>query len=326
MYDISTQIVREGKMHLSEEDEYLRGIPRLTTPQGDRKHNEYRLWLPNGVSAFFDPVRQRVTTSGLGALDKKQKDLIEIVLVEDAFAARFIGTGVLTPRTYAESLEQIPLHVTTQSILLTIPNNNTINEISAMNKKYNYNATFYDNLWIGGDFPDHLSQDDVLMILNRRVGGWDGSMERPVIELLGAGGHVPVIWDAERGSLRTLDPKTTLEKEIGEEIGLSNDEFTLHFIGGFINSLTSELVIIYAAIINWDNVCSIQDAAYGNIDENINGIYIGKYRDVMNMYNGDAAPFAGGNAAKTTNFPSNPRIIAEIEKILSSNISDRLDK
>ena len=34
---------------------------------------------------------------------------------------------------------------------------------------------------------------DRIFIFNRRVGGWDGSPERPVVEFLGAGGHVPSI-------------------------------------------------------------------------------------------------------------------------------------
>jgi ADP-ribose pyrophosphatase YjhB (NUDIX family) len=298
----------------------LREVPRL---QVDRKRKlsqgPYRLWLPDGVTATFDVSKQIVTTRGLGELDKKHKDLIEIIVVEDAIAGSYAHTGVLVPRTFAESLQNIPLHLTTQAIIFTKPDEHTSSDLFKMSRDYSYGCTGSDRLWLGEHIPQKFDKNDTLMVLNRRIGGWDGSPENPVIELLGAGGHVPVVWDARISNFRSLTPEEALIKEIHEEIGLAEQDYDLVFVGGFINSVTSELVILFSVMIPWRSVVEIQAAAYGNYSENIDGLYVGKFKDVINMYEESASLFAGGLRAKETNFPSNIKIMSCIDHILSTS-------
>lgn len=284
----------------------------------DRKPSldSYRLWLPDEVSASFNISTQSIVTQGLGELDKKHKDLIEVVVIEDALSASYAHTGILIPRTFAESLPQIPFHVTTQAIIFARPEEETPADILKMSADYSYGCTPNDRVWLGGAIPQKFNNNDVLMVLNRRIGGWDGAPERPVIELLGAGGHVPVIWDCDISCFRPLTPEETLKKEILEEIGLRDFEYNLVFVGGFINSVTSELVILFATVIPWKTVISIQKSAYGNTSENIDGIYLGTYRNIIDMYKSDASLFAGGVRAKETNFPSNEKIMSSLDKVL----------
>lgn len=45
---------------------------------------------------------------------------------------------------------------------------------------------------------DSVKPNDILCVYNKRVGEWAGSHDCPVIELLGVGGHLPIIWQQKK--------------------------------------------------------------------------------------------------------------------------------
>lgn len=122
----------------------------------------------------------------------------------------------MSPRTFAESLTPIPQHMSIQCILLTKVQENDIQDIVNLIEKTSYGRTEYDNIWVSKEasYKD-IKDGSLLYIMNRRVGGWDGSIERPVIELLGAGGHVGV-----DENLVMIAPIDVVISEIREEIGI----------------------------------------------------------------------------------------------------------
>ena len=76
--------------------------------------------------------------------------------------------------------------------------------------------------------------NDVICIFNRRISGWDGSIERPVIELLGAGGHLQSIWNSESQHFISRSLINNLQKEFSEEIGIKLTSNDVNVIGGFL--------------------------------------------------------------------------------------------
>lgn len=254
-----------------------------------------------------------IKTIGLGKLDAKQKDLLHIIEIEDALSMKFKYLNLFSPRTFAESLESIAPHCTVQGIIISRVTKNTKDIIYDLEENYKYNKHDEDSLWVGDKGINELNEGDTLMIMNRRVGGWDGSLTRPVIELLGAGGHIPTLVKGER--FYTLTPEETIKKEVEEEIGLFIKNDNLLQIGGFHNKVSNELVILYGIFIEDEELMSIQKNAYNNIEENTDGIYIGEINSVMNKYLTNAEPFAGGENAKPTNFPSNNALMKKIMQL-----------
>lgn len=279
----------------------LERVPRIepSTYAGEVFANA-RLLVPTGVEVRYDVGSHSVETKGLGALDKKRKDLIEIIVVDDPLNCVFRKTFVFSPRTFVESLTPILPHATVQAIMLSWPTATTADDIQKLGRKFIYGKTAYDTLWLGEG--SDASPEDPIMIMNRRIGGWDGSPDRPVIELLGAGGHVPVVCDGEPPHFHSLEPHEALSKELAEEVGIT--QFEAQKLGGFFNQETRELVILFGIFVPWDMVADMQSAAFGNVTESVDGLYLGTFSKIMKRYLTDAAPFAGGERSKATNFPS----------------------
>lgn len=276
----------------------INALPRFFSFEQVTCQDGPALVLPQGVAISYDEKRHRVTTQGLGALDAKQKDLIEVIQINDALTCSHIKTGVLSPRTYVESLQPIPIHAVAAAVLITIPPAGFASEVQQIAKSYEYNRQPYDKFWIGNAIDDETKPQPVI-VMNRRIGGWDGSPNRPVIELLGAGGHVPVIWDGEK--YESLTAEQTLRREALEEIGLSDPD--IRVLGGYYNQMTAELVMLHAIFIKWEMLSALQAVAYGNVEENLDGLYLGFFEETMRHYCADAGCFAGGEGAKLTNFP-----------------------
>jgi predicted NUDIX family phosphoesterase len=273
---------------------------------------QQKLLLPENINIEYFPEEGLVKTNGLGNLDKK-KDLLEIVEIQSAIEGKYTGCRVFSPRPYLESLDPIPTHVTVQGIILSNPTSSTAQDIRNLLAQYQYGKTPYDKLWVSSSSFETLGDEELIMIMNRRIGGWDGSKDRPVIELLGAGGHIPAVW--RNGSFQSLSPDETIKNEIKEELGLSNEDYSAKMLGGFVNVITGELVILYGVMVPWSLVVSMQATAYGNEAENTDGIYLGLYKDIMRSYLVDATPFAGGEKAKATNFPSQSELMSHINRI-----------
>ena len=254
----------------------------------------------------------RVKTHGLNALDSKKKDLLTIIKIKDAFSSHFEETEVLSPRTYAESLSDIPCHLTVQAILVTKMSSTSRSIIEISQQKKQYGKTTHDQIWIGRRQLSEVYDGEHLLIMNRRVGGWDGSPDRPVIELLGAGGHVPTIWDQKDKRFKSQSITETMKKEAHEELGLVLNNDQIFHVGGFHNRLTNELVVLNVIFINESLLTRLQTNALGNLDENVDGIYIGEIEDVIDMYRTSAEHFAGGESAKPYNFPSQYRLMKEL--------------
>lgn len=133
----------------------------------------------------------------------------------------------------------------------------------------------------------------MLCIFNRRVAGWDGSHERPVIELLGAGGHLPTIWDSENECFRELEFKENFHKKITEELGGKVDKKDIVIFGDYQNDATHELVILCGIEIKEEELKSLQEYVIQNIDEDTEGIYLGTFPKTIEYYRKNPAPFAG---------------------------------
>ena len=139
-------------------------------------------------------------------------------------------------------------------------------------------------------------------------------LDRPVIELLGAGGHLQSVWEPQKEQFVSRSVISNLQKEFSEEIGIKLTAKDVNIIGGFINTKTYELVILANIIISPELVPHIQEYAIGNFEEDTDGIYLGSFEETMNSYMIDASYFAGGNAAAITNFPYNDDIMIRFRK------------
>jgi len=181
--------------------------------------------------------------------------------------------------------------------------------------KYQYGRQDYDKLWISSIMPSALSPGDVCLVMNRRVGGWDGSVSSPVVELLAGGGHVKTIWDIGKSFFKMQSIKETIATELSEELGLESSP-SFEPIGGFVNEVTRELVVLVAITVDDGDLFNIQEYAFGNVEENIDGLYLGEIRDVLRQYLEDASFFAGGEKARPTNFPSNSAVMERLHLVM----------
>lgn len=179
-----------------------------------------------------------------------------------------------------------------------------------------YGKHLMDRIWLPCSKPLALvDETDLSCIFNRRTGGWDGTKEHPVIDLLGAGGHLQTIWDGENGEFSPRDFSENLIKEIAEEIGLKVSTKDTTCIGRFLNRESRELVILSGVLIDGDKIPDIQRHALGNFAENTDGIYLGTFKETMMYYRRKPSFFAGGVRAAKTNFPNNRFIVESIERL-----------
>lgn len=252
-----------------------------------------------------------IKTYGLGERDRKVRDLVRVLeSVEDALNLKFTYSNVLTPLMYAESLENILWHITTQAILYVKINNGTIQWIKKTNASCEYGKHGMDKFWLPCNTSiETLKEGEVIGVFNRRVAGWDGSQDRPVIELLGTGGHLPTVLFENETTFRELSITQNIQKEAIEELGTQIDENNIHVFGGYINSVTHELVILAGVEIDEALLPEMQNYAVLNLDDDTKGIYLGRISDVISDYQRDPEPYAGGLKAAPTNFPNQKELM-----------------
>lgn len=246
------------------------------------------------------------------------KDLLRVIKIIDPLSVTYESTNILTPRLYAENSSQIPQHISIQCLMFNRPDCDDLKKIKDIIQHSAYGKTDYDKMWIGLNKEfDEITTKNVLYILNRRVGGWDGSINRPVIELLCTGGHLPTVWDEKNKCFRTLEFLELLTKECNEELGIDIGQEQFKLLGGFHNKVSNELVVLYCIFVSSKQLFDIIDNSKNNIGENIDGIYLGEFDDVIELYNFNASVFAGGEKARNSNFPTNKKLMKRIKNILS---------
>ncbi len=291
----------------------LNKLKRITFQELDIKYKNDVLLYEEKETLFYK--NDKIYTKD----GKNLKDLLRIIKIKDLFSMNYENTNILIPRTYAENHNPIPSHISVQCLFFHKLNANELESISEIIKNSNYNKTNYDTMWIENEkkFSD-ITPQDILYIMNRRVGGWDGSVANPVIELLCAGGHLPTVWNENSQSFETLSYIELLEKEIQEEVGLSILPEQVLELGKIHNKVSNELVVLYALFIDYNQLLQIIDFSKGNIKENIDGIYLGVFNDVMKLYDKKPNYFAGGESAKQSNFPSDNKIMERIKELLEA--------
>ncbi len=296
--------------------ERLRKLIRVQSVEAGLAHKKEVLLLPSDVEVLMSD-NYMITTKGLGdKCDIKKKDLLRIIEIQDATNLKFVKTNILSPRTYAESIFPIPQHISVQCVLLSEVKKKNIENIIQLVEQTKYDKTEYDKMWISNkkDYKD-IAEGTILYIMNRRVGGWDGSIEHPVIELLGAGGHVGV-----NDEFVMIDPIDTVVKELEEEMGIKVSSKAVKIFGGFHNEMSNELVILCGVFIASEKICSIQEFSLKNYAQDVDGIYLGVFEDVMELYAMDASAFAGGESAKASNFPAHNELMTKVYHYISRTI------
>lgn len=297
-------------------NEYLHNIPQISKVKEAEKYAGGDVLLFSDKASFTFRSDNLVITDGLGPKwDKKIRDLIRVIKIENAIDIKYKKTNILTPLMFAESSSDIPWHLNTQSILFTRVSQKTIEWIKSEIKLNKYGKHEFDKFWL--PFCKNIEEvkaGDVLCIFNRRVAGWDGSHERPVIELLGAGGHLPTIWDPQKECFRELEFTENLQKEFTEELGGKIDKKDIVIFGGYQNDVTHELVVLCGIEIKEEKLRSLQEYAIQNIDEDTEGIYLGTFPETIDYYRKNPAPFAGGEKAALYNFPNREELMRRVIK------------
>ena len=300
---------------------YLKSLKRIASIEEAQATSDLCLYLPEPADFTVDHC-SNVKVYGLDSINNiKAKDLLTVIKVNNAILADYKITNVLSPSSYVHSLPEKPWHITTQGFLVTRMTDELKHYISSQSElmSEHYGRHEMDQFWLpcSKKLFDTTSAD-LTCIFNRRVSGWDGSMERPVIELLGAGGHLQAVWNSDEQCFQNRSLEDNLIKEFDEEIGLELNADDIRQVGGFINNKTQELVIFSCIYIAPEKVPEIQKYALHNVDEDTDGIYLGTFSETMNAYRQDASYFAGGNAAAQTNFPNNSEIMHRIIEMYSS--------
>lgn len=289
----------------------LEKLKRVNTSENENEESGLKLLAPSDMKLIY----QSDNKIELLWEDKKypKKELIQMIKIIDEEKGEFEYIPVVSPRAYAESLESIPLHISTQGLFFSELDDEIIRKMMDMEKQGNYNKHIMDRIWLPINNEEPKS-GDIIYIMNRRVGGWDGTHERPVVELLGAGGHVPCVWNEIENKFQSIDNTKNLQKEIAEEMKIYIGEEKFVLIGGFHNVFSNELVLVYGINVSKECLKKILERTQNNFKENTDGIYIGKFYDVMEAYKKDATYFAGGEKAKKYNFPMNQNIMKRIKK------------
>lgn len=295
---------------------YLHHIPKISRVEEAVQYKEQDVLLFSNTASFVYCKDNLIETTGLGAnWDKKRRDLIRVIKIKDALNIKYDKTNILTPLVFAESSSDIPWHLNTQGILFTKVSQKTIEWIKSEIEADRYGKHEYDKFWLPfcKDI-DTVKEGNVLCVFNRRVAGWDGSHDRPVIELLGAGGHLPTVWDSETQCFRELELKENFQKEFTEELGGKVDQEDIVIFGGYQNDMTHELVVLCGIEIKDEELKSLQEYAIQNIDEDTEGIYLGTFPETIAYYQENPAPFAGGKKAAPYNFPNRKELMERAMK------------
>ncbi len=295
---------------------YLHNLSRVTKLESSKNTDQDVFFFCDGCDFYFREDNL-IQIQGLGdKFDKKAKDLIRVIEIVNPLQIKYKKTNILTPLIYAESLSFVPWHLNTQGILFVKATLDILQWIKNENQKNIYGKHPFDQLWL--PFCKNIEKvyaGDVLCIFNRRVAGWDGSHERPVIELLGVGGHVPTVWDKKRACFRELTIKENFQKEFREELGNDIQQQNIIVFGGYQNDLTHELVVLCGIEVRGEELMSMQKYAYQNIDDNTAGIYLGTFQETIEYYRKNPEPFAGGSKAAPYNFPNRVELM---EKLLNT--------
>lgn len=294
---------------------YLDGLPRIYGYAEHQKYNSDVFLLPRDVAYNYN-TDNLIEVYGLDErIEGRPHDLVRIIEVKDPLAVQYNVTNVLTPLLYAEYLPDILWHLNTQGILFTKVSAKTIEWIKHTDATANYGKHAFDKFWLPCcGSVDSIQEGDVLCIFNRRVAGWDGTPERPVVELLGAGGHLPVMWDAENSVFRMLTFEENLVKETREELGVLIDDKNITIFGGYSNTVTHELVVLAGIMLDESYLPEIQAYAIDNPEEDTRGIHMGRFEEVIRYYQKNPEPFAGGAKAAPTNFPNNKRLMDKVRE------------
>lgn len=298
-------------------NEYLHSIPKITNIVDAKKYNSDVLLIPDNVTFNFE--NNLIQTMGLGNDDKRAKDLLRVIEIEEPLDIKYKCTNILSPLVCIEKMSVIPWHLNTQGIVYTSLSSKGRKWVKEKIATTKYEKHPEDNFWLSCSRAIENTNSNVVGVFNRRVGGWDGSLERPVIELLGAGGHVPTIWNEKKCQMENLSITENFQKEFQEELGITIDEKEISIFGGYANEITHELVVLCGIYIPEDKIPLIYSFSSNNISENTMGIYMGDIEDVLNYYKTNPNYFAGGSKAAPYNFPNRPELMERTFKILKKN-------
>lgn len=308
------------KRMIEEATRYLKGLKRVISVEEGLSCSEDVLLLPENVDVAVDENSNIKTIGFDKSKDIKAKDLLRIIIVNDAQNIQYQETNILAPSVYVHSLQEKPWHITTQGFLVTRISDKTKSYIEEEKQRLNqyYGKHELDCFWLPcSKRLSDVENDELVCIFNRRISGWDGSMERPVVELLGAGGHLQTIWDEQGNCFQSRTLESNLKKEFDEEIGLEIGDEDIQCIGGFVNDKTQELVIFSCIFIDEKDIPGIQKYALNNLAEDTDGIYLGTFLETMRYYRENPEYFAGGKKAAKTNFPNNDYIVGRICELYS---------
>ncbi len=247
-----------------------------------------------------------------GKLD--HSELVSVIKINDALNIAYEEMGVISVRSYLKKLSPKPITVTVQALALsdvTIAGREMLLDLIAKTK---YSDKPHDKIWVEENPPEEaLEVGEVLLVMNRRVGGWSGSLEDPRIELLLGGGTMPTIWNSEEMQFKQMTPTEVIIKEFEEEVKFSLSEDDIEIVGGFYNEVSNQLVILCVVFIKCADIPDIQKGALNNVEEKVDGIYLGRLENVIQNYLKDPTNFAGGKKAMPTNFPSQPDLVARLK-------------
>lgn len=299
---------------------YLQKIPRIDFPEEAQKHKEDVFLLPHRFEYSIDGNSNLRLLNFKKTKDYKAQDIIRIVSIIDPLNAIYEETNIITPSVFMHSLEPVPWHISTQSLVFSFLSDEIRQWIGIEEMQNNhtcYHRHPLDTLWLPcSKSIDSVDANEPVCVFNRRISGWDGSLDRPVIELLGAGGHLQSIWNGKRFVSRSA--KNNLCKEFKEEVGIDIDEESHRFVGGYINYETHELVILFLTFIEDSLIPLMQAYSLQNHDDDVAGLYLGTFRETIQYYLSSPTFFAGGEKALSTNFPQNKEIMKRIYDLINN--------
>lgn len=300
-------------------EDYLKSIKRVNSVEEGQRYTEDVLLLPKNIDIAVSK-NSLVYVCGLNDLvDRKPKDMLRIIEIEDAISVKYKETNVISPSIYVHNIANKPCHITTQAFLYTTMTNELKKYVNIEKKEMSshYGRHEMDSFWLPCSKPlEQMKNDDVVCVFNRRVAGWDGSNERPVIELLGAGGHLQSVWDDERELFVSRTLEDNLKKEFSEELGLKIHDSDITCVGGFFNANTSELVILSCIRVDSSQIPQIQKYALNNQAEDTDGVYMCSLEEAISYYKKDPSYFAGGVSAAPYNFPNNEPLMERLHLLL----------
>ncbi len=306
-------------MKFKDGHEALKKMKRISKYEEYKYFNEDVFLLPDNIKYEYSSY-DLIKVLGLDKhIDEKWRDLIRIIEITEKTTVEYKMTNVITPLLYAEFLVDKLWHINTQGIIFIKLDKEAIEWIKCTDSHNEYGKHIMDKFWL----PcckniEEIAEDDIVCIFNRRVGGWDGSYERPVIELLGAGGHLPTIWNENEQIFKQLTIKDNLSKEIGEELGVKICSNDITILGKYLNELTHEVVYISAIVIETRELKELYKYAVQNIDEDTQGIYMGYFDEVIQYYIKSPEYFAGGKESLYTNFQQNSFIMNKIYDFINN--------